>query len=475
MSHYLHEVHLREIRWRYFVFLLMGVFCCTILPSWAAKPMLAGGGGQTCALAVSGTVYCWGINGSGELGNGTSLDSMTPTAVSGITNAVQVAAGNDHSCAVLASGAVQCWGNNFSGALGNGTNSNSALPVAVIGISQATSVATGMYHSCATLSNGTVQCWGRNYEGELGNGTIIDSNIPVTVKGVSNAKLVATDANHSCALLRDGKIQCWGYGAYGQLGNGSNNVTNATAVSVSGITNATSVVVGGNRSCALLSDQTVSCWGNGQLNVTLPSVGSNQNDTAIPVAVNGLSSVTALSSSASYNCALISDGTLKCWGYIISGGKSPSFGLSTPIPTSITGIANAVGVSVSIGGACALNNDGTVQCWGVHPLGDGTNNDSRIPVMVNGDNAQGILNLGRNPNADVDKLFSWIEQIYGSYFAPAHQASETFAGYYLRYYPDSRSLLGVNAGHLFYFGPLTDGLELDLGLQTDWLAKVKSR
>lgn len=467
-------IDFHQILRRYFLALLVGLFCLSAMPSLAATPMLAGGASQTCALAENGTVQCWGYNSTGRLGNGTTTDSTSPVAVTGITTAVQIAAGNDHSCAVLANGTVQCWGNNLSGELGNGTNSNSAEPVTVQGISQATWVATGRFHSCAALVSGTVQCWGRNYEGELGNGTIIDSNVPVTVKGISNAKTVVSDNYHSCALLRDGQIQCWGYGFFGQLGNGSNNVVTPTPVTVSGITNATAIAVGGNHSCALLSDQTLSCWGNGQLNIAQPSVGTNQNDTATPVAVNGLTSVIALSiGGGTYNCALISDGSLKCWGSIIGGGKVISFRLSTPTPTSIPGIANAAAVSVSLAGACALIDDGTVQCWGVNPLGDGTVNDSQTPVTVSGSNDQGTLNLGRNPNGNADKLFSWAEQNYGAYFAPAHQTSETLAGYYLRYYPDSQSLLAVNAGRLFYVGPLTNYQVFDLGLQADWFAKVK--
>lgn len=436
--------------------------------------MLAGGASQTCALAESGTVQCWGNNGSGQLGNGTTTTSTSPVAVSGITDAVQIAAGREHSCAVLTGGTVQCWGRNISGELGNGTNSNSALPVSVLGISQAVSVTTGSYHSCAALSNGTVQCWGNNYDGELGNGTIINSKTPVTVKDISNAKTVVSGNFHSCALLRNGQIQCWGYGVFGQLGNGSNNMTNPTPVTVSGITNATAIAAGSNHNCALLSDQTVRCWGIGQLNIAQPSDGTNQNDTAVPVTVNGLTSVIALSiSGGSYDCALISDGSVKCWGSIISGWKIPSFRLFTLTPTSIPGIANAVAVSTSFAGACALSNEGKVQCWGVRPLGDGTSNDSLTPVMVIGSNGQGSLNLGSNPNADADNLFSWAEQNFGAAFAPAHQTSEISAGYYLRYYSDSQSLLAVKAGHLFYLGPLSNGKFLDLGLQTDWFAKVK--
>jgi alpha-tubulin suppressor-like RCC1 family protein len=359
-------------------------------------PMLAGGANQTCSLAANGTVQCWGINNLGQLGNGMMTGSTTPVPVSGISTAIHIAAGNDHSCAVLGSGAVQCWGNNISGQLGNGTNANSAVPVTVSGISQATWVAAGSFHSCAVIANGTVQCWGGNFESELGNGNNINSNIPVTVNGISSAKAVASDANHSCALLRDGSVQCWGYGFFGQLGNGSNAVNNATPVTVSGISNATAIAVGGIHTCALLSDQSVQCWGDnqsGQLGIGI----SSSVGTATPVAVNGVSSAIALSSSASYTCALISDGTLKCWGTIIGTiGKVLVFREFSNTPVSIAGVANVSAVSVALGGVCVLINDGTVQCWGMHPLGDGTINDSYTPVTVRGIDGQGTLILATN-------------------------------------------------------------------------------
>lgn len=373
-----------------------------------ATPMLAGGANQTCSLAANGTVQCWGINSVGQLGNGTTTSSTTPAPVSGISTAVRIAAGHDHSCAVLGSGAVQCWGNNFSGQLGNGTNASSAEPVTVSGISQATWVAVAMFHSCAVISNGTVQCWGRNFEGELGNGNNLDSNIPVTVTGIGSATMVASDFSHNCALLREGTVQCWGYGFMGQLGNGARNVTNTTPVTVSGISNATAIAVGGYHTCALLSDQTVRCWGsneNGQLGIGMSSI--ETPNSSIPVPVNGVSSAIALSSGNNYSCALISDGTLKCWGLIIDGGKIFVFREFSNAPVSISGIANASAVSVARGGVCVLINDGTVQCWGMRPLGDGTMNDSHTPVTVSGINGEGVLNLGTNPNADSSKILSW--------------------------------------------------------------------
>ena len=118
---------------------------------WAATPMVLSGRSHTCAVLASGAVQCWGINNIGQLGNGSTTNSSTPVSVidNGNINAIAVSAGDDHTCAVLASGTVQCWGYNGSGNLGNGSTMSSSTPVSVTGISNATAVSVGNYHTCA--------------------------------------------------------------------------------------------------------------------------------------------------------------------------------------------------------------------------------------------------------------------------------------------------------------------------------------
>lgn len=122
--------------------------------------------------------------GTGALGTGNTMTSSVPVPVAEITNAVSVSAGIDsHTCAVLGDGRVQCWGPNGYGQLGDGTTTDSLLPVTVIGITNAASVVATDSFNCATLNDGKVQCWGRNAYGQFGNGTTTDSPTPVTVSG----------------------------------------------------------------------------------------------------------------------------------------------------------------------------------------------------------------------------------------------------------------------------------------------------
>jgi alpha-tubulin suppressor-like RCC1 family protein len=307
-----------------------------------------------------GTIQCWGLDISGELGNGATFPpgppgtiGAVPMTVLDISTASAVAAGHEHTCALLGDGTVQCWGFNSYGSLGNGTFEYSLLPVSVLGITTAVAIAAGGYTSCALLSDGTVQCWGANMEGELGNGTMYyiggqanSCSTPVTVAGITNAVGIAMSDRASCALLRGGTIQCWGFG-YGYAS--SNSLTNMP-VELS------------------------------------PDVPGYVSASALPATVQGVSNAISLS----YGCAVLSNRTIQCWhtdavqGTDSSGYSDPS--VSGP-PVVISGITNAVSVSGDVNGACMLLDGGRVQCWGTNgrgQLGDGTTTDSQVPVTVSG-------------------------------------------------------------------------------------------
>jgi alpha-tubulin suppressor-like RCC1 family protein len=224
---------------------------------------LAGGSNHTCAVTTGGEVLCWGDNFDGQLGNPAGgPQSSVPVAVSGLASGIEVlAASLGHTCAGSTSGAW-CWGSNSAGQLGDGSTSDSVIPVAVIGLGGVVALAAGFDQTCAITTTGgavcwgslpapvsglpssvsslaagsnhtcagttaSAWCWGSNFYGQLGDGTNTNSSVPVGVLGLgSGVAALAAGHGHTCALDPLGAIWCWGRNNAGQLGDGTNADSN---------------------------------------------------------------------------------------------------------------------------------------------------------------------------------------------------------------------------------------------------------
>ncbi len=279
------------------------------------------GADHSCTLLATGHVECWGWNGLGQLGDGTYTGpenecpaagvvcSRTPVEVAGITNAVQIAAGDEHTCALLSGGAVDCWGLNRSGQLGDGTNTGpsstcgydsnepcSPSPVPVPGISEAIQIAAGGEETCALLADHAVDCWGAAGSGQLGNGSNTGSSNtcgvgghetcsprPTEVKGIATAVEVVVGGAHVCARLSGGGTACWGYDGFGQLGDGTYPGFSDTPVGLE-FAPFSVIAAGLDHTCAA-SSEGFFCWGLGELG-EIGDGTTNQYD--VPTPVSGL-------------------------------------------------------------------------------------------------------------------------------------------------------------------------------------------
>jgi alpha-tubulin suppressor-like RCC1 family protein len=190
---------------------------------------IAAGFSHSLALKSDGTVWAWGDNNSGQLGDGTTSDRNAPVQVSGLTNvgfvvgssAPPIACGSNHCVARRRDGTVWAWGNNNGGQLGNGTLVDRLAPVQAMGLTGVTSVAAGQSSSMALAAGGSIWVWGDNSSGQLGDGTVTSRPMPVQLSGLSNFTALSAGDYHALALRNDNTVWVWGFGEYGQLGDNS--------------------------------------------------------------------------------------------------------------------------------------------------------------------------------------------------------------------------------------------------------------
>lgn len=419
---------------------------------------IAAGDYHSLALKSDGTVWAWGANWWGQLGDHSQVYSDTPLQVGGLSGVSQIAAGNNCSFAMTRDHRIWSWGSSEYGQLGVGRLGYSLLPVQVPGLIGGTNMgarAAGNAHLLAVLPNDTVRAWGRNDYGQLGDGTTVATNRPVSVALLSNIDKVSAGRQFSMALGNDRRVWGWGdnydgqigpdvyatnrpmpiaqlanitaiaagfyhslvvsngavyamgYNSYGQLGNGSYTSTN-WPTPATGLAGITAVAAGSYHSLALKNDGTV--WGWGDNSCGEVGNGTYDNDTNLPVQVIGLSGVAAIAAGNHFSVALKADGTVRLWGtydYITN-------------PAPVSGLSGITAIAAGNEHLLARKSDGTVYALGYNTygaLGDGTVNSSwSIPVQVAGLSGVAAIAAGNAFSVAVKTdgtIWIWGYDMYG--------------------------------------------------------------
>jgi alpha-tubulin suppressor-like RCC1 family protein len=320
----------------------------TLVPSMSnvVEISSAGTAAHFCARKTDNTVWCWGWNADGQIGDGTSGTSnqirATPKQVSGV-EAVALALGSRHSCAIVLGLGARCWGRNDSGQLGDNSTENRTLPVQVktgpsTNLVQVASIGLGNWHSCATRTNGEVWCWGANNNHQLGQTTPTSSTVAIRATALSGATAVVGGESFTCTLASQA-VHCWGGNAYGELGNGQVGGTTAAPQLVTGVTSSL-IAIGRSHGCALLTGPQageVACWGRnhvGQLGVGDQTNRSTPTNVQNSDGTGELDSVTALSAGAYHNC-VVRNGQPLCWGNNVIFGLGDGTDTNRSRPTEV--------------------------------------------------------------------------------------------------------------------------------------------
>ena len=320
-------------------------------------------GGTTHTLVVrttDSTVWAWGVNSDGQLGDNTTTQRKTAIQTSGLSGVVAVAAGAKHSLALTSAGVLWAWGDNYYGQIGNANNTDQRLPVQVLtGVSQ---VGAGDYHTIALKSDGSLWIWGANNEGQLGDGGTTNRNTPYQVTGLGLVNAIVGGGNHTLAILAaGGSLKAWGKNTNGQLGDGSTYARATSPVSVAAVLNATSPAGGYAFSLARLFDGTLYAWGynsNGQLGF------GDTTQRSTPALLSTPTSVVAIATGGSHVLALLSDGSLVAWGHNTYGSVGDGSDTQRTSPVAVTGLSSLVAVGAGQYHSVAVTSAGAVWAWG---------------------------------------------------------------------------------------------------------------
>lgn len=338
----------------------------------------------TCALSEMGRISCFGTNSSGQLGDGTTTARTTPTPIAGdMSDWASIAAGATHTCATKTDGSLYCWGSNNRGQIGDGTTNNVSSPLLVTG-GPWLSVSAGSEFTCGVQMDHSLWCWGLNTSRQLGDGTTTQRTIPTREATMaSDWASVAAGNAFACGTKMDGTRHCWGTNGVGQTADGTTTSVVTPKACDMDTDWGTLIDLGDASGCAQKKSGALFCWGDGSSGQTgLPG---DESPKLAPAQVGQDTDWIAVSSGFRFTCGIRQSKELYCWGSNARAATGLGFVSDRVNPTSVSAETDWERVDVQLDNGCGIRAGGNLYCWGRNAfghLGDGTNVTRVAPVQI---------------------------------------------------------------------------------------------
>jgi alpha-tubulin suppressor-like RCC1 family protein len=381
------------------IILLFGlIFFYSLTFSQSCWKTISAGNSHTIAVKTDGTLWGWGYNYYGQLGDGTTINKAVPTQIGTENNWQSASAAYGHTAAIKTDGTLWTWGNNEVGELGDGTYTNKTTPVKIGIASDWQLISAGSAYTIAIKTNGTIWAWGSNYQSQLGDGTRIDKNYPIQIGTDANWKSVSANGHYGpLAIKNNGTLWAWGRGGYGQFGDGTFE-DKFIPTQIGNSVDWLSVSAGSSHTIAIKTNGTLWVTGNdryGQLGIGPNPLGLEN----VFVQVGTNNTWQSVSGGGNHTVAIKKDGTLWAWGWNSYGqlGDKTNIDKNTPVQIGITNDWEAVSAGDAY--TIAFKKDGTLWAWGANnnnQLGNNTTLNQNTPIQIS-QNITPSVNIGASP------------------------------------------------------------------------------
>lgn len=338
---------------------------------------------HTCAVTNESTLYCWGNNQHGQLGDGTTEEKTFPVRLGEDSDWTSISAGGGHTCAVKQNHSLFCWGGNTFGQVGDGTTDDRHEPVRIGTGTDWAAVSCGTHHTCAMKTDDRIYCWGWNGSGQLGDGTTLFHEQPELVSASWYWSVIDVGFNHSCGINNlQNTAYCWGANGSGQIGDSTTD-NRSSPEAVAHFSEPILISGGQSHTCSIKANHTLFCWGNNGAGRLGNGVTGGHRTTPNQVGTDMI--WTSVDAGGRHTCAIQSGNVLFCWGLNDEGQLGDGSLIDTNVPNQVG--TETVWDKVSAGDqhTCAIKTDGRLFCWGSNTfgqLGDGSWTNQRYPTLI---------------------------------------------------------------------------------------------